>query len=51
MSDFSFDIITDENKWFVERLFKETPVAIREEKVKTNAIQDNEAKSMSRSSM
>ena len=51
MSDFSFDIITDENKWFVERLFKETPVAIREERVKTVAVQDNEARSMSKSSM
>ena len=41
MSDYSFQPITDSKKWFVERVLKENPLAIREEKVTTAAVQDN----------
>ena len=34
-------LITDNKKWFVERILKENPVAIEEEKVKTSAVQDS----------
>ncbi len=41
-SDFSFQIIDDKKKWWVEEIMHENPVAIRDEKVKTSAIQDDE---------
>ncbi len=37
----SLKVIEDNKKWFVERVLKENPVAIEEDRVKTQAIQDN----------
>jgi len=33
-------LITDKEKWWVERVFKENPIAIQEDGVETKAIQD-----------
>jgi hypothetical protein len=33
-------LITDKEKWWVERVFKENPIAIQEDSVETKAIQD-----------
>jgi len=43
-------LVGQKNKWWVERLMEENPVGIEEEKVKTNAIQDNTNSSNSFSS-
>jgi hypothetical protein len=40
MSPTSFKLIEDNKKWFVERVLKENPVAIEEDRVKTQAIQE-----------
>lgn len=40
-------LITDDKKWFVERVLKENPVAIGDETVKTQAVQDNSNSSRS----
>lgn len=37
----SIQVIPTEKRWFVEKLFKEHPVAIEEEKVVTDAVQDD----------
>ena len=39
--DKTMKFIDNEKKWWVERVFKENPVAIEEEGVETSAIQDN----------
>jgi len=41
MSDYSFQIVDDKKKWFVEEVLNENPVAIRDEKVDTSAVQDD----------
>jgi hypothetical protein len=38
------------NKWFVEKVLKENPIAIEEEQVNTQAVQDNSNSSRSTSS-
>jgi hypothetical protein len=43
-------LVGQKNKWWVERLLQENPLGIEEEKVKTNAIQDNTNSSNSFSS-
>ena len=40
-------LITDDKRWFVEKVLKENPVAIGEEVVKTQAVQDNSNSSRS----
>ena len=40
-SDYSFQIVDDKKKWFVEEALHENPIAIREEKVDTDAVQDD----------
>ena len=39
--DKTMKIVDSEKKWWVERVFKENPIAIEEEGVETSAIQDN----------
>ena len=41
MSDYSFQIVDNKKKWFVEEVLHETPVAIRDEKVETSSVQDD----------
>ena len=41
-SDYSFQIVDDKKKWFVEEVLHENPIAIRDEKVETSAVQDDE---------
>ncbi|NBQ19695.1 MAG: hypothetical protein EBU13_08710 [Synechococcaceae bacterium WB5_2A_257] len=41
MSEYNFQIVDDKKKWFVEQLLHENPVAIRDEKVSTSAVQDD----------
>lgn len=41
MSDFSFHVIDDKKKWFVEEVLHENPIAIQDEKVRTEAVQDD----------
>lgn len=43
----SMKLITNSNKWFVERVLKENPIAIEEEYVNTQAVQDNSNSSRS----
>jgi hypothetical protein len=43
-------LVGQKNKWWVERLMEENPIGIEEEKVNTNAIQDNTNSSNSFSS-
>ena len=40
-SEFSFNMVNDKKKWWVEKILNENPVAIQDDKVSTNAIQDN----------
>jgi hypothetical protein len=40
-SDYSFQIVDDKKKWFVEEILHETPLGIRDEKVETSAVQDD----------
>jgi hypothetical protein len=41
MSDYSFQIVDNKKKWFVEEVLHETPLGIRDEKVETSAVQDD----------
>ena len=43
-------IVTDKEKWWVEKVFKENPIGIQEDNVITKAIQDNSNGSSSNSS-
>lgn len=43
----SVQVIPTEKRWFVEKLFKEHPIAIEEEKVVTEAIQNDSPGSLS----
>lgn len=47
MSEYSFQIVDDSKKWFVEEILKENPIAIREHRVSTSAVQDCSEKSKS----
>jgi hypothetical protein len=38
--DTNIKLITDKEKWFVEKVFHENPIGIQEDKVRTKAIQD-----------
>jgi hypothetical protein len=40
-SDYSFQLVDDKKKWFVEEVLHENPIAIRDEKVDTDAVQDD----------
>lgn len=40
-SDYSFQIVDDKKKWFIEEALHENPLGIREEKVDTAAVQDD----------
>jgi len=40
-SEFTFNMVNDKKKWWVEQVLNENPVAIQDDKVSTNAIQDN----------
>jgi energy-coupling factor transporter transmembrane protein EcfT len=40
-SEFSFNMVNDKKKWWVEQVLNENPVAIQDDKVSTNAVQDN----------
>jgi energy-coupling factor transporter transmembrane protein EcfT len=40
-SEFSFNMVNDKKKWWVEKILNENPVAIQDDKVSTNAVQDN----------
>lgn len=40
-------IVDDKQKWWVERVFKENPIAIEDDEVKTSAIQDGSNSSRS----
>ena len=46
----SLKLVTDLNKWFVEEVLKENPLAIDKEDVKTYPIQDNSTSGASNSS-
>lgn len=50
MAMMSLKLIENNKKWFVERVLKENPVAIEEDRVKTQAIQDNSNSSRSTAS-
>jgi len=39
--DSDITLVTEDNKWFVERVLKENPLGTTDEKVRTSAIQDN----------
>jgi hypothetical protein len=41
MSEYSFQVVDNKKKWFVEELLHENPVGIRDEKVDTDAVQDD----------
>lgn len=43
----SLKLITNDKRWFVERVLKENPIAIGDETVKTQAVQDNSNSSRS----
>ena len=47
MSEFTFQPVTDKKKWFVEDVLNEKPEGIREDKVITSAVQDDEENSKS----
>lgn len=40
-SEFTFNMVNDKKKWWVEQVLNENPVAIQDDKVSTNAVQDN----------
>jgi len=40
-SEFSFNMVNDKKKWWVEKILNENPVAIQDDKISTNAVQDN----------
>jgi hypothetical protein len=42
-------VISDKHKWWVEQVFKEEPLGIEEDYVKTSAVQDNSASQSSTS--
>jgi hypothetical protein len=42
-------LVTEKDKWWVERVFKENPIAIQEDTVVTKAIQDGSNSSSSTS--
>jgi hypothetical protein len=46
-SPVSIKLIEDNQKWFVERVLKENPVAIEEDRVKTQAVHDSSNSSRS----
>lgn len=51
MSEYTFNLIDTEEKWFVEKVLNENPVAIKEDRVRTIAVQDdNESRSDTKSS-
>jgi hypothetical protein len=39
--DSDVSLVTEDNKWFIEKVLQETPLGTKDEKVKTSAIQDN----------
>jgi len=41
MGDTDIKIVTQKKKWWVEEVLHENPLGIEDEKVRTNAIQDN----------
>jgi hypothetical protein len=47
MSEFTFQPVTDKKKWFVEDVLHENPKGIREDRVTTSAVQDDEENSKS----
>lgn len=48
MSDYTVQLVDNKKRWFVETVLNENPIAIQDEKVKTQAIQDNQQNSNSR---
>jgi hypothetical protein len=46
-SDQEIRIVPEKKLWFVEETLKETPIAIEDEKVRTSAVQDNNAQQYS----
>jgi hypothetical protein len=40
-SDTNVQMVSQKEKWFVEKVLDENPVAIQDKEVKTQAIQDN----------
>ena len=47
--DSDISLVTDDNKWFIEKVLNETPLGTTDGKVKTSAIQDNSNSSNSTS--
>ena len=47
--DTNVKIVSNKQKWWVEQVFKEDPIGIQEEYVKTSAIQDNSGSQSSNS--
>jgi hypothetical protein len=47
MSEFTFHSVTDKKKWFIEDVLHENPKGIREDRVTTSAVQDDEENSKS----
>jgi hypothetical protein len=46
MNEYNVKIVSNNKKWFVEKLLEENPIAIEEDRVETSAVQDdNEVRS------
>lgn len=48
MSDYSVQLVDNKKRWFVETVLNENPIAIQDEKVKTQPVQDYEQNTNSR---
>jgi hypothetical protein len=49
-SDIDVKLVTQPKRWFVEKVFKEDPIGVEEDRVQTRAIQDNSNASNSNTS-
>jgi len=40
-SEYTFQLVDDKKRWFAEETLRENPIAIRDDKVETSAVQDD----------